>query len=411
MTHTTGMTHTTLFITTDLPRDGGSGGQIASGRALQAHAALGPVDLVASVPPGSEPTSELASLVDRCRLVAIDAFYFATSRRALMVTLARAQLRRVPYRVAKFSDQRVRRCVSEFARERRYSVVHCDFVSNWQYAAAVDAPFRLLLHHNIESQTYTTLGATRSLPARWILSRKALHASRHELAAIGRADHTLVLSETDRDWIAARGGEALASKVSVWPLPVEAHPALPRPAGQRLLILGSLRSLGRAGGVRWFLREVWPRVRAVQPAAQLDIVGAEPPEDVRAADGHDGVSVYGFVEDLSGILTHTQACLIPLFAGGGIRVKIVELLARGIPCIGSPLGVQGMTHLPGIVAVDDVSAWVDAVCRALVSESGLRTAALSGRERLIAEHSDERARAHLAMAIGAMPSNELVEAH
>ena len=122
----------------------------------------------------------------------------------------------------------------------------------------------------------------------------------------------------DRDWIASRGGEALASKVSVWPLPVEAHSALPRPAGQRLLILGSLRSLGRAGGVRWFLREVWPRVRAVRPEAELDIVGADPPPDLRAADGRDGVCVHGFVEDLSHIFEHTQACLIPLFAGGGI---------------------------------------------------------------------------------------------
>ncbi len=404
------MTHTTLFITTDLPRNGDSGGQIASWRALQAHAALGPVDLVAAVPPGAEPTSELMTLVDRCRLFHVDAFYFARARRALIATFVRAQVRRVPYRVVKFSDERISRSVNEWARSRRYSVVHCDFVANWQYAAVVDAPFHLLLHHNIESQTYSTLASTRRAPAKWILSREAMHARRHELEAIKRAGHTLVLSQIDRDWIAARGGEALASKVSVWPLPVEAHSALPRPAGQRLLILGSLRSLGRAGGVRWFLREVWPRVRAVRPEAELDIVGADPPPDVRAADGRDGVCVHGFVEDLSHILEHTQACLIPLFAGGGIRVKILELLARGIPCIGSPLGVQGMTHLPGIVAVDGVSEWVDAVRCALSVDGHLRAKALTGRLRLIAEHSVEQAHAHLAMAVGARACDEVAVA-
>ena len=109
------MTHTTLFITTDLPRNGGSGGQIASWRALQGHAALGPVDLVAAVPAGTEPTSELMTLVDRCRLVHVDAFYFARARRALIATFLRAQIRRVPYRVLKFSDERIRRSVNEWA--------------------------------------------------------------------------------------------------------------------------------------------------------------------------------------------------------------------------------------------------------------------------------------------------------
>ena len=148
-------------------------------------------------------------------------------------------------------------------------------------------------------------------------------------------------------------------------------------------------------------------MRAVRPEAELDIVGADPPPDVRAADGRDGVCVHGFVEDLSPILEDTQACLIPLFAGGGIRVKILELLARGIPCIGSPLGVQGMTHLPGIVAVDGVSEWVDAVRRALSVDGHLRAKALTGRLRLIAEHSVEQAQTHLAGALGILPSDEL----
>ena len=132
--------------------------------------------------------------------------------------------------------------------------------------------------------------------------------------------------------------------------------------------------------------------------------------DIRAADGIHGVRVHGFVEDLSDALAHTQACLIPLFAGGGIRVKIVELLARGIPCIGSPLGVQGMTHLPGIVAVNSVSEWVDAVCRALSTDGHLRAEALAGRSHLITEHSVERAQAHLARAVGARPSAEFAVA-
>ena len=400
------MTHRTLFITTDVPRNGGSGGQIASWRALQAHAAIGPVDLVAIAPPGARPAPELLSLVDRCRLVELEAFYFATARRALMWKFVRAQVQRIPYRVVKFSDRRVHQCVRAWAAERAYTVVHCEFVSNWQYAEDVDAPLRLVLHQNIESQTHSTLASTRHGLARWVLDLEAERAERHELGVIARADHTLVLSETDRDWIAARGGDRLASKVSVWPVPVEPHDALPRPAGERLLVLGSLRSVGRLEGLRWLLDEVWPHVKDVHHDAELDIVGADPPDDVLARDGRDGISVHGYVEDLSQILAGTQACLIPLFSGGGIRVKILELLARGVPCIGTPLGVQGMTGFSGVVAADTASEWVDVVCRALSPDNALRDAAMTGRSELIARHTLEHALAPLAGVLQASPMNE-----
>jgi polysaccharide biosynthesis protein PslH len=401
------LTHRTLFITTDVPRNGGSGGQIASWRVLQAHATLCPVDLIAIAPPGAQPSPELTALVDRCKVVELEAFYFAKARRALMWKFVRAQVQGVPYRVVKFSDPRVHECVRAWASERAYTVVHCDFVTNWQYAEDLDGPFRLVVHQNIESQTHSTLASTRQGLARWILGREALRAQRHELDVIGRADHTLVLSEADRDWIAAHGGDRLSSKVSVWPVPIEVHDALPRPAGERLLVLGSLRSMGRLEGLRWLLREVWPRVKPVHPHAELAIVGADPPDDVLARDGRDGISVHGYVEDLSEILAGTQACLIPLFAGGGIRVKILELLVRGVPCIGTPLGVQGMSQFAGVVVADTVSEWVDAVSRALSPDSDLRNAALAGRAELIAGHADEHSVAHLAGVLGVASGNEL----
>lgn len=404
------MTHRTLFITTDVPRNGGSGGQIASWRALQAHAELGPVDLIALAPSGARPTPELLSVVDRCQLIELEAFYFATARRALMWKFVRAQVRRVPYRVVKFSDQRVHQCVRAWAAERAYAVVHCDFVSNWQYTEVVDAPLHVVLHHNIESQTHSTLASTRHGLARWVLQLEAGRSERHELAVVGGADHTLVLSETDRDWIVARGGERLASKVSVWPVPVELHDALPRPAGERLLVLGSLRSVGRLEGLRWLLREVWPRVTDVHPDAQLDIVGADPPDDVLARDGRDGISVRGYVEDLDEILARTQACLIPLFSGGGIRVKILELLVRGVPCIGSPLGVQGLIGFGGVVAAETVFEWIGAVSRTLSPAGDLRESALAGRAALIVGHTAENAGAHIAQVVGALPATELARA-
>ena len=394
------MTHRTLFITTDLPRDGGSGGQIASWRALQAHAALGPVDLVAAVPVGCLATSELGAVVDRFELVEVESFHFANARSALTKTFIRAQVGRLPYRVVKFSDDRIRRCVRAWARDRAYTVIHCDFATNWHYTEDLLGSCRVLLHHNIDAQTYATLASTQQPPIRWLLQREARRAGAYELRAIRGAERTLVLSEHDMKWVTERVSPSVAAKVSVWPLPVTNHELITPPRSKRLLVLGSLRSLGRRAGVRWLLSELWPLVREDFPDAALDIVGADPPDDIRAEDGFHGVQVHGYADDLETILLDTQACLIPLFAGGGVRVKILELLARGIPCIATGLGAQGFSHLPGVIVADAVPTWRAGVARALAVDGSLRREAESGRQALLATHTTKRAADEMAAIVG-----------
>jgi MoxR-like ATPase len=86
------------------------------------------------------------------------------------------------------------------------------------------------------------------------------------------------------------------------------------------------------------------------------------------------------------------------------------LLVRGVPCIGTPLGVQGMTRFDGVVVADTVSDWVDASRRALRTDSDLREAALAGRAELIASHTAEQAQVLLARLVGTPPAAELTEA-
>ena len=389
----------TLFITTDLPSDTGSGGQIASWRALQAHSELASVDLLALAPTGSRPTRALLDRVERCQAVSIDSFHFAKSRSSLASTFVRSQVGPVPYRTRKFADARMRKLVDDLARERRYDVVHCDYVSNWQYAVRVRSAFRLLLHHNIEWQTYATLAHTRRAPLKWGLLREARRSAAYELRVINTAGHTLVLSEQDRAWIVSRVCPDVATRVSVWPVPAPLVAPHERPDSRRFLVLGSLRSLGRIQGLRWLLDEVWPHIRIVDPSAALDIVGADPPADIQAKDGKEGVAVHGFVEDLEPILAGTEACLIPLFAGGGVRIKIPELLARGIPCIGTPLAVQGMSDLPGVIAAEGIPAWTESITSALSDGPSLREAARDGRRELLRTHSLAAALSHLESAL------------
>jgi polysaccharide biosynthesis protein PslH len=339
--------------------------------------------------------------VRRCELVNMEAFHFALARSQLLRVFVRSQIGPTPYRVAKFANPRMRALTDQWANECRYGVVHCDHLSTWQYGCRVPQARRILLDHNVESQIFETLARSRRPPASWLLRREARRTATYESSAANAADHTLLLSADDHARLASRLDPGARDRLSVWPVPVRDAEPLPMPSTRRLLVLGALTSAGRSDGLRWLLREVWPAVRRSVPDAGLDVVGAHPPADIRAHDGRNGVSVHGYVDDLEPVLRESKGCLIPLFVGGGLRVKVLELIARGLPCAGTPLAVQGAAELPGVLSLGTAAEWINAGVDLLRDNGQIREQALEGRRVLLAEHRPENAIEHLASVRGA----------
>jgi glycosyltransferase involved in cell wall biosynthesis len=391
-----------LFVTLDVPRDGGSGLQIVSRRLLEAYATFAEIDVLAFVPPGSHAPAALRELASRLELVPVKGFHLATAPLTAAARLARAQLGAQPYAVRKYVRRSAYADVLRWGAERGYDLLHCDSLSATGYRAAAASTPAILLEHNVEWELVARRAEHAGHgPKGAMLRREARRTERYERAAVRSFGHVLTLSERDRGLLVG-GDPALAGKVSVWPLPARGDgPPLPTPPQPlRLLVLGSLRSLGRADGLRWFLREIWPQLRQRHPDAQLDVAGAAPPADIAARDSGDGVRIHGFVDDLEPLLARAHACAIPLFVGGGIRVKVIELLARGVPCIGTDVGLQGVETLAGCRLARDPDEWLDAVEQTALAR--LRDAAAASAHAFAATRSPRHAADELRRAAEAV---------
>jgi glycosyltransferase involved in cell wall biosynthesis len=156
-----------------------------------------------------------------------------------------------------------------------------------------------------------------------------------------------------------------------------------------VLVLGPLQAGGRLEGLRWFLRAVWPGLRAGHPDARLLVVGAGAPADVRGLDGRDGIEVRGFVEDLDSVLSQADVCVMPLLAGGGIRIKVLELLPRGVPCLGTRVAVRGFGGVEGVYEANTPDEWLEALGRLARGPEQAREAALAGAAGLRSRFSLE----------------------
>ena len=111
------------------------------------------------------------------------------------------------------------------------------------------------------------------------------------------------------------------------------------PTPGRCLFVGS-GSYHNYHGIRWFLAECWPAIRAAVPDATLDVVGSV---CFRLPSAPPGVTYRGVVKDLAGVYAEAAVTVVPLQIGSGLKVKLIEALGYEQAIVTTSVGAQGMS--------------------------------------------------------------------
>jgi GT2 family glycosyltransferase len=130
---------------------------------------------------------------------------------------------------------------------------------------------------------------------------------------------------------------------------------------QHLLFIGNLAHRPNRDGVLYFLREVYPLIKQALPSIELDIIGDNPAE-IQAHAG-EAVRVRGYVPDVEPFWQTRRVFVAPLRYGAGVKGKIGESLAHGLPVVTTPVGAEGMglAHEESAMIAATPAAFADAV--------------------------------------------------
>ncbi|ACI98255.1 glycosyl transferase family protein [Rhodospirillum centenum SW] len=183
-----------------------------------------------------------------------------------------------------------------------------------------------------------------------------------ELDMIRRCDATLVRSIEEKRLLDAQG---VGERVSILPLIREVPDRMPPREGRSgVIFVGGFRHDPNVDAVRWFVAEVWPRVRRALPEAVFRIVGSNVPAEVAALAG-DGVEVVGFVPDIAPLMEGALVSVAPLRYGAGLKGKLATSFMHGLPAVATPVAVEGMVLDPdeAVLVADDPAGFADAVIR------------------------------------------------
>ena len=166
-----------------------------------------------------------------------------------------------------------------------------------------------------------------------------------ELEAMRKSDCTIVVSNYEHELVTTQIPEAY---VAIFPLVLQARREVVSFRDRRdILFLGDFRHPPNVDAVLHFVSAIWPRVRAVVPQMKFYVVGGSPPKEI-ADLGGGSVVVTGRVEDLSDCFNHVRLSVAPLRYGAGIKGKIGTSLSFGLPCVASPIAVEGMGLTDGL---------------------------------------------------------------
>jgi glycosyltransferase involved in cell wall biosynthesis/GT2 family glycosyltransferase len=220
-----------------------------------------------------------------------------------------------------------------------------------------------------------------------------------ERAVYGAADGLIAVSDDDASALAD-----LAPGVPVHVVSTvhDIERAVDGPAGRDgVIFVANFTHTPNVDGVLWFVERAWPLVLAECEDAHLWIVGTEPPEAVRALAG-ERVTVTGWVAEVEPFLDRARVTVAPLRYGAGVKGKIGQAIARGVPVVTTTIGAEGMGLVDGQDALiaDEPAPFAAAVVRLLREDRLWVSLAECAQGRLEAHFGSAAASAALAGAFG-----------
>jgi O-antigen biosynthesis protein len=256
----------------------------------------------------------------------------------------------LPHAVREYANSDLEWLIHRQIQTREIDIVQLEYTPMGQYAGVYRHVVNVLFEHDIYFQSIArgwkqALGAGGKLKA----AVEYLRALRYETGVLERMDRIQTCSAANRDYLLSfvpdldgRVQDGLRAGIDTFRYNF-------RPAGREpatMLFLGSFRHLPNQTALDWFIENVLPLVRERRPECRLVVVGSELPPP-HSFSSLENVELAGYVDDIREPLERYSVFVCPILSGSGVRVKLLEAFAAGIPVVSTRLGAEGLASDDG----------------------------------------------------------------
>ncbi|MBV4432327.1 glycosyltransferase family 4 protein [Clostridium tyrobutyricum] len=337
-----------LVLTTEFPYPLDNGGKIRTYNMIKGISEKYNIDLICFSESDRLNIGDLKNLCSNIKIVH-KIFTNSKSKINVLIKLLKCVLSNNPFIVQKFVDKQYLKLIKKFINNNNYNTILFDHLNITIYAKYIDdlKINKILSQHNCE---YLILKRRyeneKNIFKKIYLKYEYKKTKQYEESMCKKFDNVIVLTEEDKNCICNNNYKG--SNISIIPISVDTNYTKKNYNNcvKKLLFLGTMSWYPNEHGILWFLENVWPAILNKCSDMQLYIVGKNPSNEIKKYDGNN-VIVTGYVDDVNEYIELCDICVVPLFIGGGMRVKILECMSKGIPIISTSIGAEGINYVDG----------------------------------------------------------------
>jgi GT2 family glycosyltransferase/glycosyltransferase involved in cell wall biosynthesis len=254
--------------------------------------------------------------------------------------------------------------VEEVTRKRggEFDAVYLHrFVNAFKYAGVIRAAMpRAKLIYSVADLHHLRLEREAAVTGSAEIALKAAEMKARELGAIAMVDQVIVHSAHEAGYLAGMVDERHLNVIP-WVVPIQ-RPETAFAARRDITFLGGYRHTPNVDAVVFFVAEVMPHLRRLVPGIVFRIAGSHMPDSFHELAAAD-VVLEGFIPDLTRYLGQQRLMVAPLRYGAGVKGKVFDSLARGLPCVATTVAAEGMglVHGEEVAIADEPLAIAEAI--------------------------------------------------
>ena len=284
---------------------------------------------------------------------------------------------KLPYTASRFISKEFKEKLIQVLQSQTFDVI--------QLEGLYVCPYIPLLHkysqakivyraHNVEFEIWERLWKeTNFLPKKWYLHNLAKRVKEFELSMINTYDLLVPITQRDADFYTKLGNVKPIFVVPTGIFTDMYSPVISSANPISLFHIGGLDWAPNQQGLEWFIQHCWPKIYSEFSSLRFRIAGRNAPERFIQNISVPGVDFVGEVADARDFMEQNTIMIVPLLAGSGMRIKIIEGLAYGKAIVSTSIGAEGIDakHTVEICIANSENEFIQAITQ-LIKNNEMR---------------------------------------
>ncbi len=248
------------------------------------------------------------------------------------------------YNVARFYSDSVKNLIVKELTTTNYEVVILESLYCTPYIAAIRAVFEgkiIVRIHNIESDIWSNYASNETNPFKRLYLKKLTNDLKsYEFDILNKVDGILAITEENKIKLGQNG---IKTKCITIPVAVDINEQVQQDySANNLFHIGAMNWQPNIESAKRLIK-LFPEIRKQSKETKLHLVGSNFSSEFKQNE-KEKMYIEGFVENLQHFAPNTGILVAPIISGSGVRIKILEMMAIGIPIITTKLGAEGILH-------------------------------------------------------------------